>query len=38
MIAAESMRVACYEMGQLTGAISPDEILDSIFKDFCIGK
>lgn len=35
---AESLRAAAYDMGRLTGRIDVEDILDSIFRDFCIGK
>lgn len=38
VVAAESLRLACVELGRLTGVISSEEILDVVFKDFCIGK
>lgn len=38
VIAAESLRLACVEIGQITGQILADDILDVVFRDFCIGK
>ncbi|KAK3098994.1 hypothetical protein FSP39_025054 [Pinctada imbricata] len=38
VLAAESLRKTIREMGKLTGKISTEDILDVIFKDFCIGK
>lgn len=35
---AEEMRVALRELGQLTGTVGTEEILDTIFRRFCIGK
>lgn len=35
---AEALRAAAYDMGRLTGRIDVEDILDSIFRDFCIGK
>lgn len=35
---AESLRTALYELGSITGEITPDEILGEIFGRFCIGK
>ena len=29
---------ACSELDQITGRITPDEVLNSIFDNFCIGK
>jgi tRNA modification GTPase len=35
---AEALRAAAYDIGRLTGRIDVEEILDSIFREFCIGK
>ncbi len=35
---ALSLRLALDDLGRITGAISPDEILGRIFSTFCIGK
>lgn len=35
---AEEMRTAMYSLGSITGDISSDEVLGSIFGKFCIGK
>ena len=37
LLAAE-MRTALDLFGQMTGTISPDEVLGRIFSQFCIGK
>ena len=37
-LVAEDMRIAVHFLGQLLGRVDTDEILDSIFHDFCIGK
>ena len=37
-LSAEELRIAGKWMGQLTGTISSEDILDVIFRDFCIGK
>jgi tRNA modification GTPase len=37
-IAAEDLRLATRHLGGLVGKVGVEEILDSIFKDFCIGK
>ncbi len=35
---AEELRLAATALGRLTGRIDVDDILDVIFRDFCIGK
>ena len=35
---AEALRSAIKELGHVTGKIGVEEILDVVFKDFCIGK
>jgi tRNA modification GTPase len=37
-IIAIDIRQAIYHLGSITGAITSDEILGNIFKNFCIGK
>ena len=37
-ICAEILRICCQNIGQITGKIDVDELLDVIFNDFCIGK
>lgn len=37
-IAVEEIRKAMRELGRITGHVSANEILDIIFKNFCIGK
>ncbi|RWS02750.1 tRNA modification GTPase MnmE-like protein [Dinothrombium tinctorium] len=37
-ISAHYFREACKELSFITGRISTEDILDVIFKDFCIGK
>lgn len=37
-IAAEEIHRAMRELGRITGHVSTNEILDIIFKTFCIGK
>ena len=36
--AAEDLRLASRSLGRITGKFDVEEILDSIFNDFCIGK
>ncbi|GFR67369.1 tRNA modification GTPase MnmE [Elysia marginata] len=38
VLAAERLRLAVREVGQITGAVSAEDVLDVIFRDFCIGK
>lgn len=37
-LAAEDIRLACREIGKITGRVEVNEILDKIFSSFCIGK
>jgi len=37
-IIAEELRVAATTLGRLTGRVDVEDILDVIFRDFCIGK
>ncbi|KAK3269206.1 hypothetical protein CYMTET_22342 [Cymbomonas tetramitiformis] len=37
-LAAEDLRAAAAALGRITGAIDVEDVLDVIFKDFCIGK
>jgi tRNA modification GTPase len=37
-IVAEELRLAARELGRLTGRVDVEEVLDVIFRDFCIGK
>ncbi len=34
----EDLRMALRSLGRLTGAVGVDDILDSVFRQFCIGK
>lgn len=35
---AEEIRLAAMELGRITGRVDVEELLDIIFRDFCIGK
>jgi tRNA modification GTPase len=37
-LAAEDLRAAAYSLGRLLGRVDVDDILDVIFREFCIGK
>ncbi len=37
-LCASSLRQALYHLGSITGEIDPEDILDHIFANFCIGK
>jgi tRNA modification GTPase len=37
-LAAEDLRLAARALGRLTGRVEVDEILDVVFREFCIGK
>jgi tRNA modification GTPase len=37
-LAAEDLRVAAHSLGRLLGRVDLEDILDVIFRDFCIGK
>lgn len=37
-LAAEDLRLALRAVGRITGTVRIDELLDVIFRDFCIGK
>ena len=38
VLAAEELRYAAVAVGKVTGHIDVEDILDAVFKDFCIGK
>ncbi|XP_016842569.1 tRNA modification GTPase GTPBP3, mitochondrial isoform X1 [Nasonia vitripennis] len=38
VLASQEIRKAAKEIGKITGHVSTEEILDTIFKNFCIGK
>jgi tRNA modification GTPase len=35
---AEDLRLAARSLGRITGRVGVEDVLDVIFKDFCIGK
>ena len=37
-LAAEDLRLAVRSLGEIVGYVNVEELLDRIFKDFCIGK
>jgi tRNA modification GTPase len=37
-LAAEELRVAADALGRIAGRIDIEDMLDAIFRDFCIGK
>jgi tRNA modification GTPase len=37
-IIAEELRLAAHDLGRLTGRVDVEDVLDVIFRDFCIGK
>lgn len=37
-LAAEELRTSIRHLGRITGKVGIEEILDVVFKDFCIGK
>jgi tRNA modification GTPase len=37
-LVAMDIRQALHYLGEITGAITSDDLLDSIFSKFCIGK
>ena len=37
-LSAEDLRLATRALGRITGRVDVDEVLDVIFRDFCIGK
>jgi len=38
VLVAEELRAAVHAIGQITGRVDVEELLDVIFRDFCIGK
>ncbi|WP_428249186.1 tRNA uridine-5-carboxymethylaminomethyl(34) synthesis GTPase MnmE [Ferrovibrio sp.] len=37
-LAAEDLRLAARALGRITGSVGVEDILDIVFRDFCIGK
>ncbi|NXG49254.1 GTPB3 GTPase, partial [Psilopogon haemacephalus] len=37
-LAAEQLRLARRHLGRITGHVGAEDVLDIIFRDFCIGK
>ncbi len=37
-LAAEDLRLAVHSLGRITGRVEVEDILDVVFRDFCIGK
>lgn len=37
-LAAEFLRVAAHQVGTVTGRVSVEDVLDVVFREFCIGK
>ena len=35
---AEDLRLALRAIGRITGQVDVEELLDQVFRDFCIGK
>lgn len=38
VLAAEELRYAAQEIGKITGRIDVEDVLDAVFRQFCIGK
>jgi len=37
-LAAEDLRLALRALGRIVGRVDVEDVLDVIFRDFCIGK
>ena len=38
VLGAEELRYAARAIGKISGVIDVEDVLDAVFKDFCIGK
>ncbi|KAF8592688.1 tRNA modification GTPase TrmE [Ramaria rubella] len=38
VVAAEELRYASQEIGKITGRVGVEDVLDTVFREFCIGK
>jgi len=38
VLGAEELRYAAQAVGKISGTIDTEDILDAVFRDFCIGK
>ena len=38
VLGAEELRYASQAIGKVSGLIGVEEVLDTVFRDFCIGK
>jgi tRNA modification GTPase len=37
-MAAEELRAAIHTVGRITGKVDVEDVLDVLFREFCIGK
>jgi tRNA modification GTPase len=37
-LAAEELRVSAHSLGRLLGRVDVEDVLDVIFREFCVGK
>ena len=37
-LGAEDLRMAARALGRITGKVDVEDVLDVVFRDFCIGK
>ena len=37
-LAAEELRIAAHSLGRLLGRVDVEDLLDVIFREFCVGK